>query len=190
MTYANGRSGRRKPGATRPRRARQSASVYQNRLLDRRRERTPEECDADFARLRPDGKACKSCGEIFDTAAAFPRDWTRADGRDSRCRRCRNRNRTIRATARLRRYWLARGIDPDTCFYCPAPAEHVDHFHPRALDGTDALENLVPACAPCNLRKRDMPPITWLNLLLTAQPLRRPAAHRQPAGGPNLKEFP
>jgi hypothetical protein len=46
------------------------------------------------------------------------------------------------------------------CFYCSTPLTldgrwHVEHQHPRALGGTDEPLNLVAACAPCNLAKRD-----------------------------------
>lgn len=45
------------------------------------------------------------------------------------------------------------------CFYCQAPisinAYHVEHQFPRALGGDDTPLNLVAACAPCNLAKRD-----------------------------------
>ena len=46
------------------------------------------------------------------------------------------------------------------CHYCHATLTldgkwHVEHMRPRALDGTDAAINLLAACAPCNLAKRD-----------------------------------
>jgi 5-methylcytosine-specific restriction endonuclease McrA len=34
-------------------------------------------------------------------------------------------------------------------------AWHVDHSVPRARGGTDHLNNLMPACIPCNCSKRD-----------------------------------
>jgi 5-methylcytosine-specific restriction endonuclease McrA len=43
------------------------------------------------------------------------------------------------------------------CWYCGTILQyetfHVDHFFPRALGGTNELENLVPSCASCNMRK-------------------------------------
>lgn len=39
------------------------------------------------------------------------------------------------------------------CAYCGRPASHVDHVLPRAKGGTDAIDNLVPACARCNNAK-------------------------------------
>lgn len=78
-------------------------------------------------------------------------------------------------TIALRDDWLRRGIDPDTCFYCPAPAEHADHYFPRARGGSDDFKNLVPACAPCNRRKSDRLPIEWLAIQTNSRP---PAAHR------------
>ena len=46
------------------------------------------------------------------------------------------------------------------CHYCAAVLRldgkwHVEHQMPRALGGGDELPNLVAACAPCNLSKRD-----------------------------------
>jgi hypothetical protein len=46
------------------------------------------------------------------------------------------------------------------CHYCSTALQlggvwHVEHMLPRALGGDDAAGNLVAACAPCNLAKRD-----------------------------------
>lgn len=47
------------------------------------------------------------------------------------------------------------------CWYCGAKivgdvrTPHVDHQHPLCRGGADTIENLVMACAPCNLQKRD-----------------------------------
>jgi 5-methylcytosine-specific restriction endonuclease McrA len=46
------------------------------------------------------------------------------------------------------------------CHYCGGALAldgiwHVEHMLPRALGGLDAASNLVAACAPCNLEKRD-----------------------------------
>lgn len=46
------------------------------------------------------------------------------------------------------------------CFYCGKVLTldgrwHIEHQMPRALLGPDELPNLVAACAPCNLAKRD-----------------------------------
>ena len=43
--------------------------------------------------------------------------------------------------------------DRSTCQYCGKPAEHVDHIIPKCQGGTDEPDNLVAACAPCNLSK-------------------------------------
>lgn len=42
-----------------------------------------------------------------------------------------------------------------TCVYCGAPSEHVDHVLPVSKGGTNDLDNLVAACAACNLTKSD-----------------------------------
>lgn len=73
--------------------------------------------------------------------------------------------RKLAGLANLVAYWESRGI-PLECFYCRGPFEHIDHFHPRKRGGSDDPSNLVPACAPCNLRKHDKLPIDWINQLL------------------------
>lgn len=45
--------------------------------------------------------------------------------------------------------------DRGRCVYCTRKAEHVDHIHPRSRGGTDEMENLVAACASCNMSKHD-----------------------------------
>lgn len=47
--------------------------------------------------------------------------------------------------------------DSFKCQYCgahpPSVLLHVDHIHPVAEGGTNAIDNLVTACEPCNLGK-------------------------------------
>ena len=45
-----------------------------------------------------------------------------------------------------------RGYAP--CFHCGAPATTADHYPvPRSEGGPDTLDNLVPACLPCNVSR-------------------------------------
>lgn len=43
------------------------------------------------------------------------------------------------------------------CHYCSTPltmyTATLDHVHPRSRGGSNRLDNLVLACAPCNTRK-------------------------------------
>ena len=39
------------------------------------------------------------------------------------------------------------------CVYCTQPATHIDHRTPISRGGTNRLDNLQPACAPCNIQK-------------------------------------
>ena len=57
------------------------------------------------------------------------------------------------------------------CVYCQErPAEHLDHFVPLALGGEHSLANATwPACAPCNLRKRDKHPYLFLFELMNEE---------------------
>ncbi len=64
-----------------------------------------------------------------------------------------------------------RGIfarDGHRCQYCGAVAESIDHVHPRSKGGEHSWENVVAACRPCNVRKRDR------LLQETSMVLRRP----------------
>lgn len=62
----------------------------------------------------------------------------------------RNRPNTLRADV-----WSKTG---GKCWYCgidlnPFKNFHVEHMQPKSKGGTDALDNLVPACSDCNLSK-------------------------------------
>lgn len=62
-------------------------------------------------------------------------------------------------------YALWAEADAWACIYCGAPWEHVEHFLPLAREGTDALGNLWPACAECNVTKADRDPWEFLRSL-------------------------
>ena len=51
------------------------------------------------------------------------------------------------------------------CAYCGGPFEHLDHFVPLSLGGTDEASNLLPSCASCNLRKNAKAPSAWYKYL-------------------------
>jgi 5-methylcytosine-specific restriction endonuclease McrA len=56
------------------------------------------------------------------------------------------------------------------CHYCQTPIElggdwHVDHRMPKALGGSDEEVNLVAACVPCNLAKKDKTDVEFFALL-------------------------
>lgn len=59
------------------------------------------------------------------------------------------------------------------CVYCGLPLSegdgiHLDHVVPLAQGGAHSMENLVLACAPCNLSKGAKTPGQWLQALLRA----------------------
>jgi 5-methylcytosine-specific restriction endonuclease McrA len=58
-----------------------------------------------------------------------------------------------RRLAVSRRAVMAR--DDGACQYCGRFADSIDHVVPRSRGGTHVWENVVAACRPCNLRKRD-----------------------------------
>ena len=64
----------------------------------------------------------------------------------------------VRSISRRRREVFERS--EGRCHYCGTPLVldggfHVEHQVPRALGGTSEPGNLIAACAPCNLAKRD-----------------------------------
>ena len=58
-----------------------------------------------------------------------------------------------RRAALNRRAVFAR--DGNRCQYCGGNAESIDHVVPRSRGGGHVWENVVAACRPCNVRKRD-----------------------------------
>jgi 5-methylcytosine-specific restriction endonuclease McrA len=60
------------------------------------------------------------------------------------------------AIAVSRRAVFAR--DDYRCQYCGARADSIDHVVPRSRGGQHVWENLVAACRPCNITKRDRTP--------------------------------
>jgi len=51
------------------------------------------------------------------------------------------------------------------CVYCDQPAEHADHFIPLARGGLHCVENIVPACSPCNESESARDPAEWMESL-------------------------
>ena len=66
----------------------------------------------------------------------------------------------LKRTKGLRKRFLVLSRDGFCCHYCgrgaPDVVLHVDHIFPRSKGGNDALENLLTACADCNLGKGDI----------------------------------
>jgi 5-methylcytosine-specific restriction endonuclease McrA len=58
-----------------------------------------------------------------------------------------------RRVALSRRAVMAR--DGHRCQYCGAHADSIDHVVPRSRGGLHTWDNVVAACRPCNVRKRD-----------------------------------
>ncbi len=122
----------------------------------RNAERSATELSSDQERLHPDGlKRCRKCKQWLNLQA-FSLKRRTADGLNPNCRDCDNRGvRTIAS-------FDERGLDK--CVYCMGAYEHADHVLPTALGGLDLMENLVPACARCNHKKRDKNPWLWLSI--------------------------
>ncbi|WP_255491756.1 MULTISPECIES: HNH endonuclease [unclassified Actinotalea] len=62
--------------------------------------------------------------------------------------------------------------DDHRCAYCAAPADTVDHVHPRSRGGRHEWTNVVAACARCNHRKADrlLAEIGWQLLVTPSVP--------------------
>lgn len=48
------------------------------------------------------------------------------------------------------------------CLYCGQQAQHADHFYPIARGGLHCVENIVPACQPCNNSKCARDPFEFM----------------------------
>lgn len=58
--------------------------------------------------------------------------------------------------------WIAKLAEyGGICAYCPAPATTRDHVIALACGGSDAIDNIVPACRPCNSSKNTRSVADW-----------------------------
>jgi len=76
-------------------------------------------------------------------------------------KRTADRNRRAReqqaSGSHTTREWVASVVRfRGRCAYCGAPARlHADHRTPLSRGGTNSIDNILPACAPCNMSKHD-----------------------------------
>ena len=72
----------------------------------------------------------------------------------------RRKARELRATQ-----WWKRRCDKGVCHYCggvtPPKELTMDHIVPIARGGRSTKGNLVPACKPCNTKKKQLLPMEW-----------------------------
>lgn len=65
--------------------------------------------------------------------------------------------------------WMAKLADYGwSCAYCSASYEEMDHVTPISRGGAHTIDNVVPACLPCNRRKSTKPIDTWYAELIPA----------------------
>lgn len=118
--------------------------------------------------------------ESFRTAsrARYELDASYRAARVARARRQRAENPEQLWAGHYRHAARARGFAPvvedftkadvvdrygDSCFYCEVGEfEELDHFYPTSKGGPHTLENVRPACLPCNRMKQDTNPDEWL----------------------------
>lgn len=55
------------------------------------------------------------------------------------------------------------------CAYCGGPYQELDHFVAISKGGSGKPENIVPACTPCNRRKRALTPSEWYMKMFGAE---------------------
>jgi 5-methylcytosine-specific restriction endonuclease McrA len=102
---------------------------------------------------------------IGRTAAAFAAHG-QGSVKDEQAERRRAKDRERKASlpkdwAEIRLQVIER--DGCECAYCGNKTErvHIDHVFPLSRGGSSELENLVVACGPCNISKKDKTPSEW-----------------------------
>ena len=80
--------------------------------------------------------------------------------RDKQVRRA--RERSVLADMTVKEWMATTKHFGDKCVYCGEPYEHQDHFIPLSKGGGYTKDNMVPACAVCNVDKSDTLPLEWL----------------------------
>lgn len=70
------------------------------------------------------------------------------------------------------------------CAYCFEPATTLDHIVPIARGGTNAIENIVPACQSCNSSKSDNTLDEWLGFVI--RPYKPRGPYRRKAQSPSV----
>lgn len=96
-------------------------------------------------------------------------------GPDSMAKHDKERKRRQKTYGHMYRRHRGETIDRDSCFYCGAPAEHLDHCPPLAWIDSRTSEQwrdasipivLLPSCGKCNQALGDKPLFTALDRLL------------------------
>lgn len=105
----------------------------------------------------PIQRACTKCGRAFEPRSRIHRHCATCEphGREHRSPTTQAQD----AIYRRNRATVLAGSPPCALrLRCDgAPATTVDHIVPVSRGGTNALENLQPACGPCNRQKSDAP---------------------------------
>ncbi|MGF1514842.1 MAG: HNH endonuclease [Elainellaceae cyanobacterium] len=73
------------------------------------------------------------------------------------------------STTYIKHRWKVYRRDRFRCVYCRKRVKYkqltLDHVIPRALGGTNDIDNLVTACFECNSAKGSMDPKAWISHL-------------------------
>lgn len=99
-------------------------------------------------------RCCLECGRPFTPTLSEQRRCLEHEPRGRAAARSPTTNAQDSEYRRNRKIVLA-GDPP--CWWCGAPATTADHLLAVVRGGGNALSNVVPACRPCNSRRRDQP---------------------------------
>lgn len=140
------------------------------------------ECNRKYCRTHPDRRK-QSFRNWYEEHADFFPKWRAAHRDDTRgyvtkWRRTHpDANQTDKANRRARQRG-SEGIHTESewlelkneygqrCAYCGRMTELTrDHIVPLKAGGTNSIDNIVPACKPCNSSKRDTSLLFWLKRL-------------------------
>lgn len=90
--------------------------------------------------------------------------WVKANPEKKQTIENNRRSRELRATgSHTTEQWLSLLASyHGKCIYCGAKATTRDHITPLTKDGTNDIENIVPACKSCNSKKHNTSLLVWM----------------------------
>ena len=141
----------------------------QNKTCWRRNGGTVKENATDAARARktkyrksPKGKATRQTPEYKAAAVERTKRWVKANPEQFKFNRQKRMLRKGRGKVYAAQLNMLRDQFGGACAYCGGSATTFDHVEPLARGGKHHVDNLVPACKPCNFSKNDKPLLVWM----------------------------
>ena len=139
----------RKFAATKPEQAKARMERYRKANVEKIRE-----AEKRYKKGRP-----RKRNREYDRA--YARAWNAAHLERRRLTQHKYRVRKLEGAIGVVTLEESRRILSRPCIYCGAQAEHLDHVVPVSRGGAHSVGNLAPACADCNLSKRNRFVIEW-----------------------------